>query len=244
VLVVLLGTLPGAAFADLVVLLNGDRISGRVVARAKKTWRLSTPYGTLTIPRESIEKVVKDDGTEEPVNAPPRPVPTPPPPPLELSLTLTGDSFWQAWDPKAGADPRLRLLVEMDGRALATYLDIREDPGEIRGAQVNVFSGIPAEIRAEAGPADVTVAPPEAGAGGIRLGLAWPGSAASATLRVAYQSWGPEGWQDLTSSTVGIDLVPGVTAAVRVAQSRGSMEYTKKRMRNVETFRLDLRLAD
>jgi hypothetical protein len=37
-----------------------------------------------------------------------------------------------------------------------------------------------------------------------------------------------------------VALAPGAVARVRVLQDRGTMEYAKRRMRNVETFRATL----
>jgi len=63
--------------ADVIVLEGGDRITGQVVAKGTKRLRVQTPYGLLVIPREKVERIKKDDGTEEVLNAP-APVPTPP----------------------------------------------------------------------------------------------------------------------------------------------------------------------
>ena len=42
------------AGADVVVLLNGDRITGKIEGRATRRFRLQTPYGLLLIPRERV----------------------------------------------------------------------------------------------------------------------------------------------------------------------------------------------
>src|SRR6476660_6182354 len=117
--------------ADLIVLVDGDRVTGQVVAKDTKRVRVQTPYGLLVIPREKVERIKKDDGTEEVLNAPaPVPTPTPPPKrPVRLVLVVSGASFWRAWDPKAApADPSLRFLVRLDGQTIGAYRDPILDP--------------------------------------------------------------------------------------------------------------------
>jgi hypothetical protein len=79
--VVLLLGLTAPAGADVLVLLNGDRVTGKIEGRSTKRFRLQTPYGLLVIPRERVERVLRDGGREEVVNAPPAPAAPPPPPP-------------------------------------------------------------------------------------------------------------------------------------------------------------------
>ena len=82
---------------DMIVFVNGDRLSGTIVAAGTKRIRLRTPYGRLEIPRTEIERLVWENGREEILAPPPgRP---PPKTTADLVLVLNGSSFWQAWDP-------------------------------------------------------------------------------------------------------------------------------------------------
>jgi hypothetical protein len=63
-------------------------------------------------------------------------------------------------------------------------------------------------------------------------------------LRLAYQvndagSAAPQ-WRDVVLALGEVDLAPGKVSGVRVVQERGTMDYVKRRMRNVETFRATL----
>jgi len=44
-------------------------------------------------------------------------------------------------------------------------------------------------------------------------------------------------WRDVSLAAGEIDLSSGGTTRVRVQQERGTMQYTGRKMRNVETFR-------
>ena len=234
--------------ADLIVLEGGDRITGQVVAKGTKRVRVQTPYGLLVIPREKVERIKKDDGTEEVLNAPaPVPTPTPPPkPPVRLTLVVSGASFWQAWDPKAApADPSLRLLVQLDGQTIGAYRDPILDPGDLPKATVNTFAFLPDSVARENGPG-IMLLPPELKPGRIQLLLELPpAEAAPHTLRVAYQAnEGPfdtPKWLDLVEAALEVSLASEAPATVRLTQGRGSMEFVKKHMQAVETFvmRLD-----
>ena len=134
-----------AAGADVVRLLNGDRVSGRLVGKSTRRVRVQTPYGLLVIPRERVESIEHDDGSVEQVAAPqaqPTPAVVLPPQPARLQMVIRGDSFWQAWDPKsAPADPSLRLELRLDDRPLVTYTDVNLDQvnGQNRVAQAQPF---------------------------------------------------------------------------------------------------------
>jgi hypothetical protein len=236
------------AGADEVRLLNGDRISGRVVGKPLRRVRLQTPYGVLVIPREKVDRIIRDDGSEEVLNAPkapPTPKPPPPPPPIALVLVVTGHTFWQAWDPKAApADPSLRLEVWLDEQVAASYTDVNLDPEDLPKAVVNSFVFSPERLFVRAGEG-VTAAPPELVSGEIRLRLRLPGTLAGPRrLRAAYQvndatSAEPR-WRDVVVAATEVTLEPGGSAELRLAQDRGTMEYTRGRMRNVETFAASL----
>jgi hypothetical protein len=232
--------------ADVVVLLNGDRVSGKVIGRIAKRVRVQTPYGTLIIPADKVERILRNDGSTEVLNAPPTPeaapAPPPPPPPATLVVVVSGDTFWQAWDPKAApADPSLRMEVRLDGRPVASYTDVNLDPEDLPKAVVNSFVFSPKQLFVNAADT-VTAAGPELVSGEIRLPISLPPDVAGHhELRLAYQvndgtSSAPQ-WRDVTLAAGEIDLASGSTTRVRVQQERGTMQYSGKKMRNVETFR-------
>jgi len=234
--------------AGQVVLTNGDRITGRVTSRGTRRVRVQTPYGTLVIPRAKVERILKDDGTEEVVTPPPTPAPTPVPP-LRLELEVSGSSFWQAWDPKAApSDASLRLHVQLDGRSIGAYRDPVLDPGDLPKATVNTFVFAPESVARESAPG-VMLQPPEVEEGGIRLAIELPpAQAGSRELRLAYQAnEGPfdePRWVDLAEGALAVDLRPGEKLRVGLRQDRGAMEFVKKRMQAVETFTLSARVLD
>jgi hypothetical protein len=233
------------ADADTLVLLDGDRISGRVEGSTTRRFRLRTPYGLLVIPRDKVERVLRDDGREELVSARPAPAPAPapppPPPPVRLAVSLKGDTFWQAWDPKsAPADPTLRLEVRVDQVTVASYSDLNLDPEDLPKAVVNSFVFAPERlvVRVTQGG---SAAPPALSAGEIRLALELPADlAGDRALELAYQvndgtSAEPQ-WRDVVSAGHRVRFAAGQLAAVRMQQSRGTMEFARRTMRNVETF--------
>ena len=236
---------------DVVILTNGDRISGKVLAKGRKTLRLQTPHGPLQIALDKIDRLRHPDGTEEVLNKPPSPPPAPvapkPPPPVKLVLAITGKTFWQAWDAEAApADPTLRLELRVDDRPAGTWVDSTVDKGEIPKAVVNSFSFTPEALKVAAGPGVKTRAP-DIRPGRIQLGLDLPaGLAGPRKLRLAYQAnagsaAAPE-WRDLVLTEVTLALQADAPNVFRVEQDRGSMEFSKHRMKNVETFQLALRL--
>lgn len=239
----------GVVGADVVVLLNGDRVSGRVIGSVAKRVRLQTPYGVLLIPVEKVERIQRDDGSEQvlKVEAQPAPTPTPPPPPTTLVVAVTGASFWHAWDPKAAPeDPSLRLELRLDDRLIASYTDVNLDPEDLPKAIVNSFVFSPERLFVSGGEA-VTVTPPALAASEIRLEVRLPQAlAGERRLRIAYQlndagSATPR-WRDVVVASTPITLVSGRSLRVRLQQDRGTMEYTRKQlrgvgqMRGVETF--------
>jgi len=240
-----------SASGDVVVLQNGDRVSGRVVGSIAKRVRVETPYGVLVIPVEKVERIHRDDGREEvlvnPKAAPAAPKPTPTPAQPTLVLVLTGATFWQAWDPKAAPeDPSLRLEVRLDDETVATYTDVNLDPEDMPKAVVNSFVFSPERLFVS-GAAGVTVAAPSLASSEIRLGIQLPASlAGERRLRIAYQlndagSAAPH-WRDVVTAGTTVTLVAGTSVRARVAQDRGTMEYSRRQlrgvgqMRGVETF--------
>ena len=244
-LALLTTTASGVPGTDTVVLRDGDRISGRIVAKGTRRIRLQTPYGLLAIPRDRIEKIVREDGSEELLRHA-LPSPSPPPLPLRLVVVVTGASFWQAWDPKtAPADASLRLEVRLDGKPAAYFIDSVLDPEDIPGAMVNTFSFTPDSL------AFVPVPPAELAApviepGRISFELRLPvDQAGPRNLWLAYQvndgSAAKPSWRDLAGSTAEIVLRAEAEARVGLQQDRDRMEFSgfgKRRMKNVDTFRV------
>jgi len=236
---------------DVVILTNGDRISGRVASKGRRTLRLQTPHGVLTIGLDKIERVKRADGTEELMKAPPTPSPIPVPrnlpPPVQLVLSITGKTFWQAWDAEAPPDdPTLRLELRVDDRPVASWLDATVEEGEIPKAVVNSFSFTADALRVAAGPG-VKALPPELQTGRIQLALELLHELRGPRqLRLAYQSNAgnaavPE-WRDLVLVEAAVVLQVGVPNAFRLEQGRGRMEFSKRSMKNVNTFELGLKL--
>jgi len=241
------------AAADVVVLVNGDRITGRVVGSVSKQVRLQTPYGVLVIPAENVDRIKRDDGSEEVLRASPAPTlkPVAASSSVTLLLVVTGASFWYAWDPKgAPEDPSLRLELRLDERGLASYTDVNLDPEDLPKAIVNSFVFSPERLFVSGG-VGITVAPPSLASAEIRLEIRVPAVlTGERRVRLAYQlndagSAAPQ-WRDVVVGTAPVTLVAGRSVRIRVQQDRGTMEYTRKQlrgqgqMRGVETFRATL----
>ena len=237
------------ARAETVVLLDGDRYTGKTAPQPAGMLRIQTAYGRLIVPRGQIQKIVHDDGREEVLNEPsPPPLPPPKakePEPVRLVLAITGKTFWQAWDAKGGGapeDPSLRLEVRLDDEVVASYVDSSLD-NEIPKAVTNAFSFAPDIVALTPG-AGVRLQPPEVQPSRIQLEIVLPPSAAGHhRLRLAYQANGGRkdaaDWRDLVESAVEVDLKPEGPTLVQVAQDRGTMEFSQHHMKNVETFRLE-----
>jgi hypothetical protein len=251
----LLGLLVGCATsagAELVVLKDGDQVHGKLVVRGTQRLRLQTAYGLLIIPLDKIGKIVRDDGSVEELGghdaaAPPAAPAAPPPPAVKLGIIITGKTFWQAWDPKSGVpkDPSLRLEVRLDEKPVATYVDTQIDEGEIAGAVVNAFSFQPAAMTALAGNG-ARVLLPETRPGRILLEIELSADAAGERkLDLAYQSnegtKGDPAWRDLAATSLVVTLTRETPLFVKVEQDPGDMDFHKKQMRNVETFRIAAR---
>ncbi len=249
-LLFLLAASGAVARADVLTLANGDRVTGRVVSKTSKRLRVQTPYGVLVLPREAVSRIEHDDGTVEVLNvpaAPPTPPPPPPPQPTRLHLVIAGDSFWQAWDPKAAPpDPSLRLALRVDGSEIATYTDTTLDPEDLPRAVVNSFVFSPEKLAIHAAEG-VVAGLPVVVPGEIGLPLKLPGTLAGRrTITLAYQindgtTSAPQ-WRDLVSASGELPLEAGRTSVLRLQQGRGSMEYTHRRMRAVDTFSATLQV--
>jgi hypothetical protein len=239
-----------AAADDVLLLRNGDRISGRIVGETSRSIRIETPHGRLVVARGAIEKIQRQGKAEEVLvsPAPDAPPVTRPTRGVRLVLVVLGKSFWQAWDPKEPpADPTLRFEVRVDEDPVVFYLDGTPDPDEIPRALVNAFSFVPADVAVKASPG-VEVSPPEVRAGRIVLKLDLPlARAGQRKVRVAYQSntgtAAEPVWRDLAESSLTLALSAAVASFVQVKQDPGRMEFSgfpRRRMKRVETFRLDL----
>lgn len=247
--------LAAAAGADVVVLTNGDQISGRIVGSITRRVRLQTPYGVLTIPASKIERIRRDDGSEQ-VLVEPAEKSAPPvlaPAPTGLLLVVSGDSFWHAWHPKlAPADPSLRLELRLDEQPLASYTDVNLDPEDLPKAVVNSFVFSPERLFVS-GAEGVSASAPVLADGEIRLEVRVPDAlAGERRLRLAYQlneagSAAPR-WRDVVVGGASVTLTAGRIVRVLVRQDRGVMEYSRQgfrgpsQMRGVESFRADIAL--
>ena len=245
--------LAAVAAADVVVLVNGDRVSGRVTGAVTRRVRLQTPYGVLVIPVDKVDRIVRDDGTEQLLHPPAAAAPPPPAAvqPATLVLVVSGASFWHAWDPKAAPeDPSLRLEVRLDDRVVATYTDVNLDPDDLPKAVVNSFVFSPERLFVS-GAEGITVGAPALAGGEIRLELRFPEPfAGDRRLRLAYQlndaGSGAPRWRDVVVAGAQVGLAPGSVVRLRLVQDRGTMDYSKRllrglgQMRGVETFRVTL----
>jgi len=237
-LVALAATAPATGPEEVVVFVNGDRLSGTIAARGTKRVRLKTPYGLLVIPNERIERLIHADGREEVVNPPL----APPPPVVRLLVVVVGDTFWQAWAPqRTPADPSLRLSAALDGKTVATYLDAHLDPDDLPGAVVNSFVFSPERLFVQPAPG-VKAVPPERVAARVRLALELPVEmAGSHRLGLAYEVndalVSAAQWRAVIESETVVELSTDRATVVRLAQERGQMEFHRGSMRRVETFR-------
>ncbi len=249
----------GLAAADVFVLMNGDRVSGKRLRESKRSFVVQTEFGRLTIPRARVQRIVKDDGSEEVINAPGS-TPAEPStsanapaamPRARVVLIVVGKSFWLAWDPKhnPGIDPTLRMEVQIDGAPVASYADTKTDPRDLPGATVNTFSFLEGDFEME-GAAGAVLGAPEVrpGRASLRIDVPFPSDAPpSRKLRVAYQfnagTADEPTWKDLATAETTIALTRGAPSFVLLRQDPGRMEFSglgRRRMRNIETFRLDL----
>lgn len=240
---------PTWLLAEVVWLRNGDRLTGTIVSETARSVRLKMPFATILIPRSRIERLVRADGKEEVLGgAPPVAAASPTPPPMptaRLVLVVTGASFWQAWDRKdAPADPTLRLQVRVDEEPVATWVDAGLDPDDLPGAVVNTFAFTSGDEAGMAAPG-VLLAPPEVQPGRVVLRIGLPGPAGpDRHLRVSYQvnegGAAAPAWRDVSTATATATLRRNGPTVVQLRQDRGQMEYARKRMRDVETFRIEM----
>jgi hypothetical protein len=245
--------IPAASWAEVVWLRNGDRLTGTIVSETQTSLRLKLPFATLLIPKSRIERLTRADGKEEIlttsplVAAAPSPKPTAPPAPPRpnLVLAVTGASFWQAWDRKdAPADPTLRLQVRIDEQPVATWVDATLDPEDLPGAVVNTFAFTSGDEAGVAAPG-VLLMPPEVQPGRVVLRIGAPASVGTDRhVRISYQvnegSDASPAWRELAAAGTTATLRADGPTVLQLRQDRGQMEFTKKRMRDVDTFRIEI----
>jgi hypothetical protein len=231
-------------------LLNGDRLTGTIASESKTSLRVKLPFASILIPKNSIERLSRD-GKEEilhesreqvTVVAPAPRVPAVPT--AHLVLVLTGASFWQAWDRKdAPVDPTLRLHIRIDEAEVAAWADGTLDPRDLPGAVVNTFAftGDEAGLAAP----HVLLSPPEVQPGRVVLRVDVPGVVGeNRRLSVSYQvnegSVENPAWRDAVMATATLTLRGDGPTPIQLRQSRGQMEFARKHMREVESFRIDI----
>jgi hypothetical protein len=245
-LALLLLFLATPAFADVYLLDDGDRITGKTLGVDGGIYKVQSAYGRIAIPRGRILKILHDDGREEVVDAAAAAAAPPPPPPqprAELVLLVSGASFWQAWITRDSAfDPTLRFEVSLDEDVIATYKDTTPEP-DIPGALMNAF-GFDSKVVTSAAEG-IGAAPPEARPGRITLRLALPADrVGERKLRVAYYGADALNAQrELAASSIYVDVKAGAPTFVRIKQDVGKMDFTgfpKKKMKNLETFRIEM----
>ncbi len=232
------------------VLENGDRVSGQVLSEGERSFRIQTQYGGLVIPRAHIVRILGDDGAQLFPTPTPTPVPTPTPAPVcDLLLEVTGSVFWYAWPTRGSdVDPTLRLQVSLDGIPSATFVDATPNPDVVAAPLVNSFSFSEGTLFLESG-AETRVAAPDVAPGHVQLWVGLPPTMGGTHwLEVTYQinkgTATQPAFHDLVTAGAQVVLRVGGLTRVVVAQDRGKMEYSglfKKRMKNVDTFQLELR---
>jgi hypothetical protein len=231
-------------------LLNGDRLTGTIASESKSALRVKLPFASILIPKSRIERVVRADGKEEVLHASERaavapPAPRPPAvPTAHLVLVVTGASFWQAWDRKdPPADPTLRLQLRVDEVPVATWADSTLDPQDLPGAIVNTFA-FTGDEAAMAAP-HVLLSPAEAQPGRVVLRIDVPRVVGeNRRLGIVYQvdegSAESPAWRDVAMATSTVALRGEGPTPIQIRQDRGRMEFTRKHMREVETFRIEI----
>ena len=241
---------PSTVGADVYVMTDGDRLTGKTLSLAAGFFKVDTPYGRVAIPKGRVAKLIHDDGREEVFGAVPAPRTEPAQPvtgPVHLVVVVTGASFWQAWREGEVSDPSLRLQISLDEDPVATYIDAKTDP-EIAGATVNSFSFEASDVVATPGPgAHLEI--PETRPGRITLKIDLPAdTAGERRFRFAYQANGGSAaapaWRDLIDSLIHVNLKAETPSIVEIKQNQGRMEFSgfgKKKMKNVETFLIEAR---
>jgi hypothetical protein len=231
-------------------LLNGDRLTGTIASESKTAIRVKLPFASILVPKSQIERLSRN-GKEEILHEARQQVTVVAPAPrgpavptAHLVLVLTGASFWQAWDRKdAPVDPTLRLHIRIDEAEVAAWADGTLDPRDLPGAVVNTFAftGDEAGLAAP----HVLLSPPEIQPGRVVLRVDVPGVVGeNRRLSVTYQvnegSVENPAWRDVVMATSTLTLRGDGPTPIQLRQARGQMEFTRKRMRDVESFRIEI----
>jgi len=232
-------------------LINGDRLTGTVVSESKTSLRVKLPFASVLIPKDRVERLVRAGGKEEVLHEAAEhvtvvaPAPRAPAvPTAHLVLVLTGASFWQAWDRKdAPVDPTVRLHIRIDEAEVAAWADGTLDPRDLPGAVVNTFAftGDEAGLAAP----HVLLSPPEVQPGRVVLRVDVPGVVGeNRRLSVSYQvnegSLENPAWRDVVMATATLTLRGDGPTPIQLRQSRGQMEFARKHMREVESFKIEI----
>ena len=231
-------------------LLNGDRLTGTIASESKTAIRVKLPFASILVPKSSIERLSRDgkeevlhEATEHVTVVAPAPRPAAVPT-AHLVLVITGASFWQAWDRKdAPVDPTLRLHIRIDEAEVAAWADGTLDPRDLPGAVVNTFA-FTGEEAGLAAP-HVLLSPPEIQPGRVVLRVDVPGVVGenrrlSVTYQVNESSVENPAWRDVVMATATLTLRGDGPTVIQLRQARGQMEFARKRMREVESFRIDI----
>ena len=231
-------------------LLNGDRLTGTIASESKTAIRVKLPFASILVPKSSIERLSRDgkeevlhEATEHVTVVAPAPRPAAVPA-AHLVLVITGASFWQAWDRKdAPVDPTLRLHIRIDEAEVAAWADGTLDPRDLPGAVVNTFA-FTGEEAGLAAP-HVLLSPPEIQPGRVVLRVDVPGVVGenrrlSVTYQVNESSVENPAWRDVVMATATLTLRGDGPTVIQLRQARGQMEFARKRMREVESFRIDI----
>jgi len=231
-------------------LLNGDRLTGTIASESKTSIRVKLPFASILVPKSRIERLSRDgkeeilhESREQVTVVAPAPR-APAVPTAHLVLVLTGASFWQAWDRKdAPVDPTLRLHVRIDEAEVAAWADGTLDPRDLPGAVVNTFAftGDEAGLAAP----HVLLSPPEVQPGRVVLRVDVPrvvgeNRRLSVTYQVNEGSVENPAWRDVVMATSTLTLRGDGPTPIQLRQARGQMEFARKHMREVESFRIDI----
>jgi hypothetical protein len=256
--------------AEIVYLTNGDVVHGTLVAANNDEVTLKTAFGQLLIPKKEIARIdyqtteskpepgakdpeKKPEKNKEKAAAPPPPPPPPRPPGGRgsISLEIGGRSFWYAFDSpaEAPADTSIRFRLYVGDARACTFVD--EKPDTVDGPTFyNSFTFSPTDARLleTLEGYECSVEKAEDGVVQLKVGLPPEASTGRQVLRMLYEV--NEGdrsaprWMEVVSRSFSIDVAPGREAVALLEQNADALEYTgffKKKMKNLELFRLDVR---
>lgn len=251
------------AAGEIVYLTNGDVVHGTLVAANNNEVTLKTPFGQLVIPKKEIARIdyQSPESKDEPGVAkqtgaatPTPPAPAPPPPRsarASISLEIGGRSFWYAFESTADspADTGIRFRLYVGDARACTFVD--QKPDTVDGPTLYnsfTFSTTDAQLLETLEGYECSIEKATDGVVRLKVGLPPEVSNGRQVLRMLYEV--NEGdrslprWTDVVSRSFSIDVAPGREAFAVLEQNADALEYTgffKKRMKNLELFRLDVR---